>query len=73
MNEIKAEIKGNQIDLTQRDLAWIRKVSTYLSNGEHFIMPSTFKQWIMQYNGATVMVIKPAGSGNHKETVIKFK
>jgi len=69
---ILAEIKGNQIDLSQRDLKWILKVSEYLSNGGQFILPSTFDQWVLEYNGATVKVIKPAGSGAQPRTEINF-
>jgi len=68
----KPTITGAPVALTGADLAWIKKVSTYLHNGDHFIMPSTFKQWILDYNGGTVVVIKPAGKGNHKQTAIKF-
>jgi len=66
------EITGASVSLSSHDLKWIKHVATYLHNGDQFIMPSTFKQWIMQYNGATVVVIKPAGKGNKATTNIKF-
>lgn len=68
---ILAAIEGNQIDLQQRDLRWIKSLS-YLPNGQLFIMPSTFDQWVMVYNGATVKIIKPTGKGAQPETKIKF-
>ncbi len=68
----KPIITGAKLDLTPADLVWIRKVSTYLLNGDHFILPSTFEQWILDYNGAGIKVIKPAGKGNKATTTIKY-
>ncbi len=69
---ISTEITGAYKGLTNADLHWIKRVSTYLLNGDMFILPSNFQQWILSYNGAGVKVIKPSGKGNHKETIIKF-
>lgn len=68
---VLATIEGNQIDLSQQDLRWLRSLS-YLQNGGHFILPSTFDQWVMVYNGATVKIIKPTGRGAQPETRINF-
>jgi hypothetical protein len=65
-------LRGNNIDLTQSDLRWIQGVSEYLRNGGCFIMPSTFENWVLEYNGATVKVIKPAGRGAQPRTEIRF-
>jgi len=66
------EITGANVPLSTHDLKWIKHVSTYLLNGNQFVMPSTFEQWILVYNGCGIKVIKPAGKGNKKETIIKF-
>ena len=69
---ISAEITGADIGLTNADLHWIKRVSTYLLSGDMFILPSNFQQWILVYNGCGIKVIKPSGKGNKAETTIKF-